>query len=66
MKEYVITIEETVSQEFIVAAESEEEAMNIAEQNYNEGIFVLEPGNLVSKCMMCENPDGNVTEWVEF
>ena len=66
MKEYIITIEETVSQEFIVAAESEEEAMEIAEQNYNEGIFVLEPGNLTSKQMMCENPDGDVTEWVEF
>ena len=66
MEEYVITIEETVSQEFIVKADSAEEAMDIAQQKYRDCEFVLEPGNLVAKQMMCEAPDGEVTDWIEF
>ena len=66
MKKFKITIEETVSQEFEIEATSLEEAMDTAEQQYNNGELVLEPGNLVCKQMMGEDEDGYCTEWCEF
>jgi hypothetical protein len=66
MKKFKITIEETVSQDFEIEATSLEEAMDIAEAKYNNGEFVLEPGNLVCKQMMGEDEDGYCTEWCEF
>lgn len=66
MAKYTVTIEETVSQGFEVEAESAEEAMAIAEQKYNDGEFVLEPGELVSKQMAITSPDNEATEWTEF
>ena len=67
MKIFKITIEETVSETFDIKAETMEAAMEIAEENYNNGDLVLEPGNLVAKQMMAEDEENNeVTEWVEF
>lgn len=66
MPKYTIIIEETVSQGFEIEAESAEDAMEIAEQKYNNGEFVLEPGNLVSKQMAITSPENEVTEWTEF
>lgn len=66
MKTFTITIEETVSQEFNVEAESAEEAMEIAEEKYNNGEFVLEPGELVCKQMAITSPNDEATEWTEF
>lgn len=47
-KTYSILIEETVSQSFEIMADSQEEALRIAEQKYNKAEIVLEPGNIVS------------------
>lgn len=47
-KTYSIIIEETITQEFKVIAESQEEALRIAEQKYKAQEFVLTPGNLIS------------------
>ena len=67
MKIFKITIEETVSETFDIEAETMEEAMEIAEENYNNGDLVLEPGNLVAKQMMAEDEENNeATEWIEF
>lgn len=66
MQKFTITIEETVSQSFNVEAETMEEAMEIAEAKYKSGEFVLEPGDLGAKQMMCEDDKGNCTEWTEF
>ena len=67
MKKFKIVIEEMVSEEFEIEAETLEEAMDIAEEQYNNGTIVLEPGNLVSKQMMVEDVDtGECTEWTEF
>ena len=67
MPKFKVTIEEHVSETFEVEANDIEEAMNIAEDKYNNGEFVLEPGNLTYKNMMAESDDGkDVTEWVEF
>lgn len=64
---YYITIEELVSKNFKVNADSIEEAMNIAEEKYNEGEFILDPGSLVAKQMCAENEIGTeTTEWMEF
>ena len=66
MQKFKITIEETVSQDFEIEATSLEEAMDIAEQQYNDGKLVLEPGNLVCKQMQGIDEDGYCTEWCEF
>ena len=63
---FVITIEEMVSQDFIVEAETADEAMEIAEARYKDGTFVLEPGNLVCKQMAIMEPEDEATEWTEF
>ena len=62
---YRINIEEMIVDTFEVEADSEDEAMEIAVDNYNSGIFVLEPGNLVAKQMSIET-DEYTTEWFEF
>lgn len=67
MKKYIIAIEEMISEQFEIEADTLEEAMEIAEEQYNKGILVLEPGNLVSKQMCGTDPDtGDCTEWTEF
>lgn len=67
MKEFEITIEETVSQTFTVEANSMEEAMDIANEKYYDGEFVLEPGTLTGKQMMGYDPETDEnTNWVDF
>lgn len=66
MAKYTVTIEEKVSQGFEVEAESAEKAMEIAEQKYHDGEFVLEPGELVAKQMAITSPESEATEWTEF
>lgn len=63
---FTVTIEETISKDFKVEAETAEEAMEIAEYKYNRGEFVLEPGNLVAKQMAVTSPNDELTEWTEF
>lgn len=66
MKKYYITIEEHISENFEVEANSIEEAMQIAEEKYDNGEFVLENGNLTYKCMQADDRNGDCTEWTEF
>lgn len=67
MKTFKITIEEMISQSFDIVAETIEEAMEIAERDYNDGYLVVDNGDLVAKQMMAEDEDNNeTTEWVEF
>ena len=64
---YIITIEEMVSQDFTVDAANMEEAMELAEQKYNTGEFILSPGNLVTKQMSGQCLETKeATDWVEF
>ena len=44
---YTIIIEETVSEEFTLEAANEKEAMEEARRLCRQGVWVLEPGNLV-------------------
>lgn len=67
MKKFIITIEEMVSEDFEIEAETMEEAMEIAEERYNNGDIMLEPGNLVAKQMMgYDEEEDECTEWTEF
>lgn len=59
MAKYTVTIEEMVSQDFEVEA-------NCAEEKYNSGEFVLEPGDLVAKQIAITSPDSEATEWTEL
>lgn len=64
MKTYKIGIEEIVSGEFEVKAETSEQALEIAKEKYRSGEFVLEPGELQSKNIAVLEPES--TEWKEF
>lgn len=67
MKNFKIIIEEHISGEFFVEAEDMESAMEIAMDKYENGEFVVEPGNPTAKLMYAENEDGTeCTEWEEF
>lgn len=46
MKKFRILIEELVSQEFEITAESEEDALASARAKYKKAEFVLEPGEV--------------------
>jgi hypothetical protein len=65
-KTFKITIEEHVTETFEVEAANIEEAMETAQNKYNNGEFVLEPGEVITKLMMADDGDGNYTEWTEF
>ena len=54
---YTITIEETVSDVFYL------EANSIAK--YNNGVFVLEPGNLIETNLLVGN-DNESSDWFEL
>ena len=64
-KIYTITIEETVSDVFYLEANSLEEAKELAIANYNNGVFVLEPGNLIETNVLVENDKEN-SGWFEL
>lgn len=60
-----VTIEEHISQPFEVEADSLEEAMEIADDKYHSGEFVLDNANVTAKLMMAENDD-EIIPWEEF
>ena len=60
-----VTIEEHISQAFEVEADTIEKAMEIAEDKYRSGEFVLENPCITAKLMMAEN-NYEATGWEEF
>lgn len=60
-----VTIEKHISQPFEVETDTLEEAMQIAEDKYRSGEFVLENANVTARLMMAEN-NYETTEWEEF
>ncbi|MDE7207283.1 MAG: DpnD/PcfM family protein [Lachnospiraceae bacterium] len=66
-KLFQVVIEETVSEHFDVYANNMEEAIKIAEDQYNKGQFNLSPGNLIDKKLFVIDKDFNLEkEWTEF
>lgn len=64
---FKIIIEEHISQTFEVEARDIGEAMEIAQQKYKAGEFVVEPNTPTAKLMMAEDEFGvECTEWDEF
>lgn len=62
MPKFTVIIEETVSQDFDIEANSQEEAIKIARDKYRNGEFVLEPGNLELAQVMLYNGNMAKTE----
>ena len=63
---FTIAIEERVVEEFEVEAQTPERAMQIAEQKYKDGVFVLENGEVQTRQMAIVKPEIAETNWVEF
>lgn len=63
---YTITIEETVTKDFEIEANSAEEAYETAEQKYKSGEFVLDPGDCQFRQIAITKPSEEATEWQEF
>lgn len=66
MKKIKVIIEEHISQTFEVEAANIDEAMEIAEKLYVDGIFVVNTSNEPSAKFMCAEDDEELTDWVQF
>ena len=64
MKTYRVIIEETLSDEFEIEADSEEDAIDKAINEYNEGNFVVGTNVTFRKISIVEDDD--FKEWIEF
>ena len=64
MKKFIIAIEETFVQEFEVMAEDSIEALEIAEQKYRKGEFVLEQAE--AQFRQIASVGDEPSEWMEF
>ena len=66
-RSFLVTIEETISEEFIVTADSIEDAMQIASDKYQKEEVVLSPGNLENKqIMLYDKSNDTYSDWIEF
>ena len=63
---YTITIEETVTKDFEVEANSADGAYETAERKYKSGEFVLDPGECQFRQIAITKPSDEATEWREF
>ncbi|MBR5485367.1 MAG: hypothetical protein IKV41_02525 [Oscillospiraceae bacterium] len=66
MKTYTIAIEETIVEEFKVVAKNRQEALEIAEDKYKKGEFIISKGEVQLKQMAVISPKCEITEWSNF
>ena len=66
LKNYIIAIEESFVTEFSIYAEDFGEALELAEQKYNSGTFVVPRKDVAHKQMATMAPEGEETEWILF
>ena len=66
MKKYIIAIEEIIVDEFEVEANNYGEALQVAEEKYFKGEFVLCPGEIQFRKMAVVKPDVIDIKWHEF
>ena len=66
-RQYIVTIEERISQAFPITAVDLSAAMEEAEKQYRRGSLVVEPSQPTARLMMVqEENSGEETEWREF
>ena len=63
---YKVWIEENLSKEIDIEADSMEEAEEIAIEKYNNCEIVLDDVIPYQRNIMIEDPEGNQTSWNEF
>lgn len=63
---YTITIEETNTKDFVIEAETAEEAYDLAIEGYKAGELVLDPGECQFRQIAITKPSEASTEWNEF
>ena len=66
MKQFRINIEETINQDFVVEADSEQEALTTAKEKYKTGEFILDHALLTSKKLALISPDTGSEIWEDF
>lgn len=68
MKKFKVTIEEHISETFDIEATDMEEAMQLAEERYYDGEYVLGgDSEVTARLMMAADPEEDEeTEWTEF
>lgn len=66
MRKYRVVIEETISEEFEIEANSEEEAVSKAIQEYKSGNFVIGSDNVEHRQISVVDKDGELTNWITF
>lgn len=63
---YEVLIEEVVADKFVVEAENEESALEIAKNQYKKAEFVLCPGELQCKKIAIVKENSDALVWNEF
>lgn len=66
MRKYRVVIEKTVSEEFEIEANSEEDAVSGAIQEYEAGNFVVGSDNVECRRISVVDKDGEFTDWIIF
>ena len=66
MKKYRLIIEETISETFEIEANSKEEAISGAIQEYNNGNFVVGSDNVEHRQISIMGDNGELTDWIIF
>lgn len=67
LKQFTVTIEEHISQDFPVRARDFFHAFQLAEDAYREGKMVVEPSAPNNRLMMVRDSEtGEITQWKEF
>ena len=61
---FIVAIEETVSQDFVIDAENTEEALEIIREKYKTCECVLEPGNLIGTKILIRNEFEEDSDWI--
>lgn len=66
MRKYRVVIEETISEEFEIEANSEEDAVSKAIQEYEAGNFVVGSDNVECRQISVVDKEGELTDWITF
>lgn len=66
MKRFVIAVEETITQEFEVYADNEQEALHLLKEGYEKGEIVVDGGEVQSHQLAVIEPVRNIPESIKF